>query len=208
MIASNGVVVSELGPGAPPLPEHFPLRNRIISGISLAVVVVEASEKSGSLITARCATGTGARRHGGAGKRPDAAGTAAPTALLKDGAKVVETADDILEELGWPRRVGRSAEPAKSAKPLRTDPLLARMDARRGRTALDGTASATTGLPAPKLLPRLTELGAAGACCDAAVAGGRFITQVAERYGGNGKGKVYGKGIGRGGVAGKGEDHQ
>ena len=100
-IAKNGVVVSELGPARSPLPENFPLRNRIISGISLAVVVVEASEKSGSLITARCAMEQGRDVMAVPGSVLTGRNRGSHS-LLKDGAKVVETADDILDELGWP----------------------------------------------------------------------------------------------------------
>jgi DNA processing protein len=100
-LCRDGALVSELGPGAPPLPEHFPLRNRLISGISLAVVVVEANEKSGSLITARCALEQGRDVMAVPGSILGGRNRGSH-ALLKDGAKVVETADDILEELGWP----------------------------------------------------------------------------------------------------------
>ena len=93
--------ISELGPGGMPLPENFPLRNRIISGISLAVVVVEASEKSGSLITASCAIEQGRDVMAVPGSVLTGRNRGSHS-LLKDGAKVVETADDILDELGWP----------------------------------------------------------------------------------------------------------
>ena len=100
-ISQKGLLVSELGPGAPPLQEHFPLRNRIISGISLAVVVVEASEKSGSLITARCALEQGRDVMAVPGSVLSGRNRGSHS-LLKDGAKVVESAVDILEGLGWP----------------------------------------------------------------------------------------------------------
>jgi DNA processing protein len=165
MIASNGVVVSELGPGAMPVPENFPLRNRIISGISLAVVVVEASEKSGSLITARCATDQGRDVMAVPGSVLTGRNRGSHS-LLKDGAKVVETADDILDELGWPGALG-SAEPAKQ---LTADPLLARMEP--GEVYRLEELAETTGIPAAKLLPRLMELELQGHV--AAVGGGRF----------------------------------
>jgi DNA processing protein len=165
-IAATGVVLSELGPGAPPLPEHFPLRNRIISGISLAVVVVEASEKSGSLITARCATEQGRDVMAVPGSVLSGRNRGSHS-LLKDGAKVVETADDILEELGWPG--ARAA--ACAAKLLSSEPLLA--DMAPGEVyGLDALAESTA-MPASKLLPRLMELELRGHI--RAAGGGRFI---------------------------------
>lgn len=164
-IANTGVVVTELARNAAPVPENFPLRNRIISGISLAVVVVEASEKSGSLITARYAMEQGRDVMAVPGSILTGRNRGSHS-LLKDGAKVVETADDILEELGWPgARTG-----IESAKQLISDPLLARMEP--GEVyRLEELAEATAITPS-KLLPRLMELELQGHV--AAAGGGRF----------------------------------
>ncbi len=149
-IASKGVLVSELRPSTPPLSFHFPRRNRIISGLSAAVVVVEATERSGSLITARCAADQGrevmavpgsvlsGRNRGG-------------HALLKDGAKVVETADDILVEIGF--EAGPWSAEAPAHEP---DLLLRHMDAGESYD-LDALAC-MTGFDIPGLLSQLGEL--------------------------------------------------
>jgi DNA processing protein len=163
-------VVSELGPGAPPLPEHFPLRNRLISGISLAVVVVEANEKSGSLITARYALEHGRDVMAVPGSVLGGRNRGSH-ALLKDGAKVVESADDILEELGWPALRSGNGAPEISSKSLKTDPLLANLTP--GETYDLVEMSATLGLAGSKLLPRLTEWEMRGQLVR--VAGGRYI---------------------------------
>jgi DNA processing protein len=171
-IARSGVVMSEFPPDAPPLPHHFPLRNRLISGLSAAVVVIEASEKSGSLITASCALEQGrdvmvvpgnvltGRNKGG-------------HALLRDGAKIVESADDIVKELGWSpdrcdvdlcavnnREVDSSGDclmtVMETGQPYDLDELIA-----------------LSGLDASHLLPRLLDLELCGRVRRAG--GGRFF---------------------------------
>jgi DNA processing protein len=166
-IVGQGVLVSELPPGTPPRARHFPARNRIISGLSLAVVVVEAAEKSGSLITAGCALEQGravlavpgnvlSGRHRGC------------HALIRDGAAVVESAEDVLVELR-----STSLRPAVGTWPdgPPSDPLLAVFQP--GESYDVESLGRETGLAAAQLLSKLLELELRGAV--RRIDGGRFI---------------------------------
>ena len=166
-IDERGAVISELVPGTPPAPFFFPLRNRVISGLSRAVVVVEANEKSGSLITARCALEQGRDVLAVPGNVLTGRNRGAH-ALLRDGARIVESADDILEELGMQPR-GAGGARASAAPP--GDPILACLTPGEP-SDLDAIAE-RSGLGASKLLPRLLDLELRGAI--ARVGGGRFV---------------------------------
>jgi DNA processing protein len=100
-IARDGLVISEFPPGTPPRAAHFPQRNRIISGLSRGVVVIEAAANSGSLITARHALAQGREVFAvpGSPLNPLAAGC---LSLIRQGAALVRDAADILPEIGIP----------------------------------------------------------------------------------------------------------
>ncbi len=116
-IATEGAILSELPLGSPALPHHFPRRNRIIAGLVHGVLVVEAALNSGSLITARLASEGGREVFAipGSIHSPLARGC---HRLIRDGAKLVETAEDVVEELRG--RIGWSA--AASARPAPAQP--------------------------------------------------------------------------------------
>jgi DNA processing protein len=108
-IATEGLLLTEFPPGMAPYPGNFPRRNRIISGLARAVLVVEAAEKSGSLITARMAADQGRDVMAMPGLTAGGRNRGAH-ALLRDGAKLVESAVDILQELGIGPRAGVTGE--------------------------------------------------------------------------------------------------
>lgn len=166
-VASSGALVSEFPPGSGPVAWHFPLRNRIISGLAQAVVVVEASERSGSLITARTAMDQG--RDVLAVPGSVASGRYRGChALIRDGARLVETVEDVLEEL---EGIARRPSDQTHAKPLFVsylEPVMARAEL----YTIDDLAE-RTGRPVSELLTELGHLEVEGRI--ARTSAGRFV---------------------------------
>jgi len=103
LVEQNGAVISEFPLGTPPAPQNFPIRNRIIAGMSLGVTVVEAAEYSGSLITVRLGLESGREIFAVPGSIHSAQ-SFGPHALIRQGAKLVAGWQDVVEELPHPIR--------------------------------------------------------------------------------------------------------
>lgn len=128
ILAAGGAIVSEVQTGTFPAPQNFPRRNRILSGLCVAVLVVEAGENSGTRVTARCAAEQNRDLFAVPGN-VTSKGSWTPNTLIKQGAKLVATWEDVWEELPSQVRLTLEAEGASASKPeaqasLLPDPVL------------------------------------------------------------------------------------
>ena len=153
-LAAQGLIVSEMPLGAPPLAAHFPQRNRIIAGLSLGTLVVEAALQSGSLITARLAAEAGREVFAVPGSihSPLARGC---LALIQQGAKLVLGAKDVLDELHLPSPPPAAHPSGTTSTRNADDPVL---DALGYDPQTLDELIARTGLPAATLNARLLDL--------------------------------------------------
>jgi len=117
-IEKEGVIVTELPPATPPLPANFPTRNRIISGLALGTVIVEATSRSGSLITARTSAEQGREVFAVPGSI-FSRGSEGTHRLIQYGAKLVHDANDVLDELPNYKRIEKEKEQLPADSPLR-----------------------------------------------------------------------------------------
>ena len=166
--AARGAVLSEFPLDTPPLPHNFPRRNRVLAALALATVVVEASEKSGSLITANLANDLGKTVAAFPG-RVDSPESRGAHRLLKEGASLVEGAEDVLALLGI-----EALEPAAPvAAPGPAGPAGRILAALEGSEPLDPDGiAAATGLAGAEVRAALVELEVAGAVRE--FPGGRY----------------------------------
>lgn len=154
-ICKNGCVISEFPFGTQPDPFNFPRRNRIVSGLSLGVVVVEANIKSGALITARLAGEQGREIFAVPG-RVDSRLSQGPHALIKQGAKVALNIEDILEELPIKREGHKKEQETSEAEELSSDEKRIYALIKEGSDSLEGLMLKTGLDPASLFGPLLS----------------------------------------------------
>jgi DNA processing protein len=166
-ISDSGAVISELPMGARPIAFNFPARNRLISGLSLGVVVVEATEKSGSLITASLAAEQGREVFAVPGEA-GASRSRGSHRLIRQGAKLVETVEDIIEEIApqLSRCNGDAAPASARSLPENSGPAARQIFALLKETSLQvDQVIEQSGLPAPQVLQVLLDLELQGFVC-------------------------------------------